>query len=144
LLSILGIGLIVLKFKSRLSNSNYIPKDALSALVGLYKFKGVANPEKIYALGTEESHLQPPLDSEKAKRLGGKNKIRTQLKHKKIKELIEFFYWKSCFIFLFYILYILYPFLSSPYYKKAWNLDYLIFKPFEYIRNLLIYLKGLL
>lgn len=133
-----------LKFKSKLNNSNYIPKDALSALVGLYKFKGVSKPEKIYALGTEQSHLQPPPNSEKAKRLGGKNKIKTQLKHKKLKELLIFFYWRFSFIFLFYVFYVLYPFLSSPYHKKAWNLNYLIFKPFEYIKNLLTYLKGIL
>ena len=132
------------KFKSRLNNSNYIPKDSLSALVGLYKFKGVSKPEKIYALGTEEAHLQPPANSEKAKRLGGKNKIKTNLKHKKIKELFQYFTWRLSLIFMFYILYILYPLLSSSYLKKAWNLDYLIFKPFEYVKNILIYIKGLL
>lgn len=130
-----------LKFKERLNNHRFIPKDCLCALVGLYKFKGVSKPEKIYALGTEQIHLQPPDNNEKAKRLGGAKKIKTKLKYKKRKELIEYFFWRLSFILFFYLFYLLYPFLSSPYFKKSWNIDYLIFKPFEFIKSLLNYLK---
>ena len=64
-------------FRSRLKSHPSIPKTALIAMVGLYRFKGVKKPEKIYAIGTEQAHLQPPKSNEKAKRIGGKNKIKT-------------------------------------------------------------------
>ena len=51
------------------------PKDSKIAFVGLYSFKGVAKPERVYAAGILESHIQPPSSSEKAKRLGGKKKV---------------------------------------------------------------------
>ena len=84
--------------------SNYIPKKALSALVGLYRFKGVSEPEAIYAIGLIEAQLQPPPDGEKAKRIGGAKKIKTRFRNKTI---IEIFWWLlyrisfliTCFIF---------------------------------------------
>ena len=63
--------------------NNKIPKTALVALVGLYKFKGVHDPEALYAIGHIQMQLQPPPDSEKAKRIGGQKKIKTRVKHKK-------------------------------------------------------------
>lgn len=70
--------------------SRYIPEKALVALVGLYKFKGVSEPEALYAIGLIQMQLQPPPDSEKAKRIGGHKKIKTRLKHKK---WFEIFWW---------------------------------------------------
>lgn len=99
------------KFKSRIRKHPYIPSDVLSVLVGLYKFKGVSEPEAIYALGTEQSHLQPPPDSEKAKRLGGKGKIRTRLRQKKLKEIIEYFFWRIGFIFFVWLIWQIWPLL---------------------------------
>lgn len=100
-----------LNFKSRISNNRFIPKDALVALVGLYSFKGVSKPEQIYALGTQQSHLQPPLDSEKAKRLGGKKKIKTRLAQKKALELVEYFFWRIGAIWTLIFIYYMWPIL---------------------------------
>lgn len=87
--------------------SNYIPKKALSALVGLYAFKGVAEPEAIYAIGLIEAQLQPPPDGEKAKRIGGARKIKTRLRNKNLKELSWWITLKLFWIFLAYIFYFL-------------------------------------
>jgi class 3 adenylate cyclase len=126
-----------LQFKARLTSHKYIPKDALFALVGLYKFKGVVNPERIYALGTEASHLQPPPDSDKARRLGGAKKIKTRLRHKKLKEIILWIAWRLSIILWILLIIHLWPFLSSEHKKRYWNLDYELLIIFEYIDYML-------
>ena len=77
-------------YKQTGHRNRYIPSKALAALVGLYKFKGVSEPEALYAIGLIEMQLQPPEDSEKAKRIGGHKKIKTRLRHKK---WYEIFWW---------------------------------------------------
>lgn len=86
------------KYKSSEFSNKYIPKKALSALVGLYKFKGVDEPEALYAIGLIQMQLQPPKDSEKAKRIGGHKKIKTRLRHKQISELIMWFIYRIAII----------------------------------------------
>ena len=81
-----------MQYKKYGHRSMFIPKKAQSALVGLYKFKGVSNPESIYAIGLIEAQLQPPPSGEKAKRIGGAKKIRTRLRNKTLNEL---FWWLS-------------------------------------------------
>lgn len=90
-----------IQYKKYGHRSNYIPKKALSALVGLYRFKGVAEPEAIYAIGLIQSQLQPPPDGEKAKRIGGAKKIKTRLRDKQIKEL---FFWTLYRVFFIYVI----------------------------------------
>lgn len=97
-----------LQYKKFGHRSNYIPQKALSALVGLYSFKGVAEPEAIYAIGLIEAQLQPPPDGEKAKRIGGARKIRTRLRNKSLKELawwiiLKLFWISLVCIFIFLI-----------------------------------------
>lgn len=121
------------KFKERTNVSRYLPKGALFALVGLYKFKGVFEPEEIFALGFEESHLQPPPSGEKVKRLGGAKKIRVRLRDKKLKEIAIWAYWRLGFLALLLWVYILWPILIDPMKKRLWGFDYWFFKPFDYI-----------
>jgi hypothetical protein len=121
-----------LVFKSRISSNNFIPKDALVVLVGLYSFKGVKEPEQIYALGTEEKHLQPPQSNEKVKRLGGNKKIKTRLKHKKTKELIEYFFWRLSFLYMIYFVYIFWPLLR--YFDTIDNIHFYIIYFYENMR----------
>jgi len=87
-----------MQFKKTGHRNRYIPNKALSALVGLYQFKGVSEPEAIYAIGLIQEQLQPPPDGEKAKRIGGAKKIKTRLRDKKIKELIFWFSYRIIFI----------------------------------------------
>lgn len=130
-----------LVFKSRRVSNLQIPKEALVVLVGLYKFKGVKSPELVYAIGTEQSHLQPPPSNEKVKRLAGKNKIKTKLKHKKLLELFVYFYYRIGILAGIYFLYIFWPLLSSQKQKQLWNIDYKIFKIFEYLDRIFSFLE---
>jgi class 3 adenylate cyclase len=90
--------------------NRYIPDNALIALVGLYKFKGVRDPESLYAIGLIEMQLQPPKDSEKAKRIGGHKKIKTRLKHKKMSEIFWWLVYRIAFfealIIVYFVFYI--------------------------------------
>lgn len=131
-----------LKFKSRITQNSSIPKDALIACVGLYKFKGVSKPEQVWALGTHQSQLQPPPDGEKVKRISGPNKIKTKLKNKKLFEKIEFFLWRIFFAYVCFAIWYCWPFISSKDLKEFWNLDFWFLKPFEYIDLCFIYILG--
>ena len=92
------------KFKERTKSSRFIPKNAKIALAGLYSFKGVKNPEQIYVMGLEESHIQPPQSGDKVKRLGGAKKIRVSLRNKTIKEVFWWFLYRLSFVTLIYLI----------------------------------------
>lgn len=121
-----------LKFKNRISSSRYIPKNTLIACVGLYKFKGVSNPEQIWALGFCETDIQPPPNGDKAIRLGGKKKIKAHFKNKALKEKISYFLFWLFKVHLIYLLIVLWPFLASDDAKFLWGIDYWFLKPIEY------------
>jgi len=92
------------QYKKYGHRSRFIPQKAQSALVGLYRFKGVAEPEAIYAIGLIEAQLQPPPDGEKAKRIGGARKIRTRLRNKTLNELFWWFGYRLSFIIFCFII----------------------------------------
>ena len=97
-----------MQYKKYGHRSMFIPKKAQSALVGLYKFKGVAEPEAIYAIGLIEAQLQPPPSGEKVKRLGGARKIKVRLRNKTIKEIFWWIFYRSSFILLVYTIFVLF------------------------------------
>lgn len=126
-------------FKARKNKNRYIPKRALSVFVGLYKFKGVKEPEQIYAMGLHEIQLQPPQDGEKAKRIGGKRKVKVRLRHKRWREIFLYLIYRLAFIEVFYLLYLFWPLLSSGNAKRMWNIDYWWLQPFEWINTFILY-----
>ena len=130
-----------LVYKDRISAHPYIPKNILVVCVGLYRFKGVAKPEQLWVAGTEESHLQPPLSNEKVKRIAGPKKISIKLRHKKWQQKFMWAYWRIGFLAFSYLLYLFWPLLSSQKQKQLWNIDYSIFKPFEYIQLVIDYIQ---
>ena len=91
------------QYKKYGHRNRFIPEKAQSALVGLYRFKGVSEPEAIYAIGLIQAQLQPPPDGEKAKRIGGARKIKTRLRNKTIKELFWWIMYRFSFIMFCYI-----------------------------------------
>ena len=103
-----------LHYKKFGHRSKFIPKDVLVALVGLYTFKGVSEPEALYAIGQLEFQLQPPPDSEKAKRIGGQKKIKTRLRHKKLQEILWYFVVRLFFIEMMFITYFLFQIAERP------------------------------
>lgn len=129
------------KFKERTVQNRFIPKRAMSAMVGLYKFKGVAEPEQIWAMGQLEAQLQPPKDGEKVKRLGGAKKIKTRLRNKSIMEKFWWVFYRLGFLSFCMWLYLLWPLLSSERQKSMWGIDYWWLQPFEYIDQVIQYIK---
>lgn len=128
----------MMKFKERTSYSRHIPKKAMSAMVGLYQFKGVSEPIQLYAMGLIEAQLQPPPDGDKVKRLGGAKKIRTRLRNKNLKEKFWWFFWRIGFLAIAMWIYILWPLLSSDYHKRMWGIDYWWLIPFEWVDEYII------
>jgi class 3 adenylate cyclase len=129
------------QYKSYGHRNVHIPKRALCVLVGLYSFKGVAEPEAIYAIGLIEAQLQPPPDGEKVKRLGGAKKIKTRLRNKNLAEIFWWILYRIAFVSFIYICYSLYPLLINPNAKKALGIDYFFLIPFEWIKPLIQIIK---
>ena len=127
-----------LRYKKFGHRNRFIPKDVLIALVGLYSFKGVSEPEALYAMGQLEFQLQPPPDSEKAKRIGGQKKIKTRLKHKKWSEIFWYFAWRVFIIQILFITYSLFEisasFTSNDLFKYYTGIDLNYY--LEPVRNL--------
>ena len=94
--------------------NTYTPKQTRYACVGLYKFKGVEEPQVLYAVGLSIESLQPPMSSEKVKRIGGNKKIKSRLRDKKFKEITHYLLTRSALISLLYILARAWPFLRQP------------------------------
>ena len=124
------------KFKSSTNRNRFIPKNARYALVGLYQFKGVKEPEKVYALGTDIEHLQPPPNSEKVKRLGGAKKIKSRARDRKIKEWFWYLSPKIFLINIIYLLYIFWPMLSNSQTRRILDIDKYFFWV-DYINKLI-------
>ena len=132
----------ITRFKKNLHKNRFIPKDARYALVGLYQFKGVKDPEKVYALGTDIEHLQPPPDSEKVKRLGGAKKIKSRARDRKLKEWFWFICPKLAFICFIYFMYICWPMLSNERTRRILDIDKYFFW-IDYINSLIKIIKNL-
>ena len=121
----------------RYSVNMHTPRDTKYTCVGLYQFKGVSEPQIIYAVGTTIQSLQPPPSSEKVKRLGGPNKIKERLRDKKIKQLALWFSYRLSFVMIVYFIIMSWTFLTNRHYRRAWNIDGWWFAPFDWL-NLII------
>lgn len=91
----------------------FTPRGTRYACMGLYKFKGVSTPQEIYAVATEIQYLQPPLGSEKVKRLGGPKKIKSRARDRKAKEWFMWLFYRLSLINLLYLIYEFTPFILS-------------------------------
>ena len=101
----------------------YTPKGTRYACVGLYKFKGVKEPQVIYAVGLDIQTLQPPPSSEKAERIGGSKRIKSRYRDKKILEWIQFLLPRMAIISASYIFTMIWPFLSNRDARALWGLE---------------------
>lgn len=109
------------------------PKGTRYACVGLYRFKGVAEPQTIYAVGSTIEALQPPPSTEKTKRLGGNRRVRSHLRHMRARELSWWVLVRLAWISLIYLLALSYPFLSQPRARRLWGIDH---PPFSWVDQL--------
>ena len=109
----------------------FTPKGTRYACLGLYKFKGVREPQEIYGVAVDISYLQPPPGSEKVKRIGGPKKIKSRARDRKFKEWFFWFYYRLFFISLIYMSYWFLPFVFSPtgrqMFNKYWFIIYFIY-----------------
>lgn len=92
----------------------HTPKGTRYVCVGLYRFKGVSKPQKIFAVGESIESLQPPKSSEKVKRLGGPKYIRSRARDRKLKEWIFWIIWRVSLLALVFWLYIFFQILIRP------------------------------
>lgn len=101
-----------------------LPKDTRYVCVGLYKFKGVKEPQEIFAIGETIESLQPPPSSEKVKRLGGPKHIRKRAKDRKFWDWFWWVIWRLGFIELIFVLYILFQMSLKPMSRTMIGLPY--------------------
>lgn len=104
--------------------NKYTPVATRYVCVGLYRFKGVRNPQEIYAVGESIESLQPPKGTEKVKRLGGPKKIKSRSRDKKVMEWVSFFFWKAGFIAVLFWLWVLFQLTLTPGARSLIGLDY--------------------
>jgi class 3 adenylate cyclase len=131
------------RYKQFGHRNRFIPKNALTALVGLYKFKGVTEPEAIYAVGQVQLQLQPPPDSEKAKRVGGHKKIKTKLRHKKILEIFWWLVYRLFWIALFLLFWFIAQISLNSFYNDLFKF-YLGIDLFYWLGPTVIYIKKII
>ena len=108
-MSLCGAGQVLLTkeaFKTVKNRTNmHTPKNTRYACVGLYKFKGVSAAQEIYAVGESIESLQPPLGTDKVKRLGGPKYIKKRARDRKILDWVKFFFYRLGFLCSLYWLY---------------------------------------
>ena len=94
--------------------NQYTPKNTRFACMGLYKFKGVREPQEIYSVGLSFESLQPPKGSEKVKRLGGPKKIKKRARDRAIIDWTLWSFWRLGILAFIYWIYILLPIVFNP------------------------------
>ncbi len=102
----------------------YTPKGTRYVCVGLYRFKGVSKPQKIFAVGEAIESLQPPQSTEKVKRLGGPKYIRSRARDRKLKEWASWFIWRAGFLALLFWAYFFFQILIRPMARSMFGLPY--------------------
>ncbi len=115
------------------------PPSTRYVCVGRYKFKGVWQPQEIYAVGETLECLKPPPDSEKAKRVSHSGiKVRWVNLTRKERMLIVYYKLSKLsvlvWIFIIYYYVLRYPFLR----------DVLGIKGFDWLDDLKVYLEALI
>ena len=101
-----------------------VPKGTRYVCVGMYKFKGVRNPQEIYAVGETIESLQPPKGSDKVKRLGGPKYIRKRVRDRQFWDWFWWFIWRLGFVELVIIAYVIFQLSLRPMGRTLIGLDY--------------------
>ncbi len=105
--------------------NKFTPRGTRYVCVGSYKFKGVSNPQTIYAVGASIESLQPPKGSEKVKRLGGPKYVRSRARDRKILEWISWIIYRLGLIAIIYWSYILHAVLSTQIGREFTGMTYM-------------------
>jgi|TARA_R100000479_G_scaffold125199_1_gene64905 class 3 adenylate cyclase len=94
--------------------NHWTPRGTRYACVGEYRFKGVREPQIIYAVGSTIESLQPPPSSEKVKRLGGPKKIKSRMRDRKVREWLWWFLKKVALVILLWLISVFAPIIINP------------------------------
>jgi len=108
------------------------------ACVGVYRFKGVRDPQVIYAVGQSVQSLQPPPSSEKVKRLGGPEKIRVRLRDQQIKDVLWWIFWRLSYLSAVLWVVLFYYLVSSQGFREIAGLTH--FWWVDYVNNYFVLL----
>jgi len=128
-MSLCGAGQVLLTkdaMKAVQSRTNrFTPSGTRYACVGLYRFKGVKQPQQIYAVGATIDSLQPPPSSDKVKRIGGAKKIRSRMRDRQLKEHIAWVFYRLGFVCAIYVGLFFWPFISTESARNTWGIDHI-------------------
>lgn len=102
----------------------FTPKNTRYVCVGLYQFKGVKEPQQIYAVGSDIKSLQPPKGSEKVKRLGGPKYIKSRARDRKLMEWVWWVYWRLAFVAISWWTYAFYWTISHWHARNMFGLQW--------------------
>jgi class 3 adenylate cyclase len=102
----------------------HTPKEARFVCVGLYRFKGVREPQELYAVGVTIESLQPPQGSDKVKRLGGPKYIKKRAQDRAFMDWVVYIYWRLGFIGVLIWLYFFIQLSFSPLARTIIGLPY--------------------
>lgn len=118
-MSLCGAGQVLLTTEAmdnvRGRTNMFTPKTTRYACVGLYKFKGVSEPQVIFAVGESYDILQPPKGSEKVTRLGGPKKIQKRARDRQLWDWTKWITIRLAWVSFFYLLItVAIPILTNP------------------------------
>ena len=100
--------------KCRGRMNSYTPKLTRYVCVGVYRFKGVSSPQRVYAVGTSLKSLQPPKSNDKVKKLAGPKKVKGYLRQMQTQELMDYFIWRLGMLSILVCIVSFYLLVSKP------------------------------
>ena len=145
-MSICGPGQVLLTEEAmkavKAGASHSTPKGVRHVCVGSYKFKGVAQPHTLYAVGITIESLQPPKGSDKVKRLGGPKYVKSRARDRVIMEWVYWITLRLLLVSSIFWLYILHgmwstqlgrDILGMPYMSWVEDMNAFMLKLYAYI-----------
>lgn len=93
---------------------NQVPEGMKIENMGVYRFKGVIQPQEVFAIGNELKHLKPPKGNDKIQRLGGPKYIKKYMKYMALKDWAMFILKIGYVLGFIWTLYVCYWILRSP------------------------------
>jgi class 3 adenylate cyclase len=127
-MSLCGAGQVLLTKEAmkavRHRTNTFTPKGTRYALAGEYRFKGVAETQIVYTVGSTIESLQPPPGNDKVKRLGGAKRIKSRMRDRALKEHITWIANRTALIFACYALSVLAPIVIDKRLRMINGLDF--------------------
>jgi hypothetical protein len=103
--------------------NHWTPPKTRYVCVGLYRFKGVSEPQVIYAVGQTIESLQPPPSSEKVKRLGGPKRVKSRARDRRLLEWVVWLNWRLSILIIIAFVVDSWECLCNPLFRDWWGLD---------------------